>query len=73
MPKTPSVILREKMFENGLELLDIYHRKDGDVIRFKDRMTGRVFIYNSKKHVRDFVDEKDYQELINELLKITRS
>lgn len=73
MPKTPNVILRDKMLSNGLELLDIYHMKDKDIIRFKDRMTGKIYLFESKKHIRDFVEEKDYNNLINKMLEIIRS
>ena len=73
MPKTPGVILREKMYAKGLELLDIYHRKDGDLIRFKDRISGKVYLYATKKHVRDLVEDKEYDELVEEMLKQVRS
>ncbi len=73
MPKTPSVVLRDKMLKKGLELLDIYHMKDKDLIRFKDRMTGKVYLIESKKHVRDLVEDKDYDELINKMIELTRS
>ncbi len=69
MPKTPSVLLKEEMFKKGLDLLDIYHHRDGDIIRFKNRLTGKVYLYISKKHVRDLVDVGELKKLIEELVK----
>jgi len=72
MPKTPSVILRDKMSRHGFELLDIYHVKQGDLIRFKDKTTGVVRVVRIEKHVRDFVDEKDYEELIKKIMESSK-
>jgi len=72
MPKTPSVLLRDRMSRQGFELLDIYHVKRGDLIRFKDRTTGVVRVVSIEKHVRDFVDEKDYEELIKKILESSK-
>jgi hypothetical protein len=53
MPKTPSVILRNELEKRQIELLDIYHLKDKDIIRVKDKLSGKVFLYESKTFVRD--------------------
>jgi len=73
MPKTPSVILKEKLRLHNLELLDIYHFKDKDIIRYKDRATNKVYLYLSKKHVRDLIDSKELDTLVDELVKHARS
>jgi len=73
MPKAPSIVLREKMRVHNLELLDIYHFKDKDIIRYKDRSANKVYLYFSKKHVRDLVDSKELDALVDELVKHARS
>lgn len=72
MPKTPSTILRLEMFKKGLELLDIYHSKEGDIIRYKDTASGKVYLYVSKKHIRDYIQRDEIVNLVNELIKNTR-
>ncbi len=69
MPKTPSIILREKLYSKGYELLDIYHLKDKDIIRLKNRITNKVYLYESKKHVRDLISDKDIDKLVNNILE----
>jgi len=73
MPKTPSVVLREKLRLHNLELLDIYQFKDKDIIRYKDRGTNKVYLYFSGKRVRDLVDPKELDILVSELVKHARS
>jgi len=73
MPKTASVVLGEKLKLHNLELLDIYHFKDKDIIRYKDRAANKVYLYFSKKHVRDLVDSKELDTLVDELVKHARS
>lgn len=72
MPKTPSITLRLEMSKKGLELLDIYHGKDNDIIRYRDNLTGKVYLYISKKHVRDYVQRDEIISLVNELIKNSR-
>ncbi|ABN69621.1 hypothetical protein Smar_0513 [Staphylothermus marinus F1] len=66
MPKTPSIILREELAKRQLELLDIYHGKEKDIIRVKDKMTGKVFLYETKTFVRD-MDKDRIIELANSI------
>ncbi|ADI31422.1 hypothetical protein [Staphylothermus hellenicus] len=66
MPKTPSVILREELAKRQLELLDIYHGKEKDIIRVKDKMSGKVFLYETKTFVRD-MDKDRITELANNI------
>lgn len=66
MPKAPSVILREELAKRQLELLDIYHGKEKDIIRVKDKMTGKVFLYETKTFVRD-MDKDRIAELANNI------
>jgi len=53
----------------NLELLDIYHMKDRDIIRYKDRATNKVYLYASKKRVRDLTDLKEIDALVEDLIK----
>ncbi|MEM0380315.1 MAG: hypothetical protein QXX35_04510 [Desulfurococcaceae archaeon] len=73
MPKTPSVILRIELSKKGFELLDVYFTKEGDIIRYKDTSSGRVYLYFSKKHVRDFIQRDEIVNLVNELVNNARS
>lgn len=73
MPKTPSTILRLEMSKKGLELIDIYHGKESDVIRYKDIVSGKVYLYVSKKHIRDYIQRDEVINLVNELVKNAKS
>ncbi len=73
MPKTPSKILADLLSKEQVELLDIYHRKDGDIIRVKDKLSGKVDLYVSKTHVRDIVSEEDLAKLASEIIAKIRS
>jgi len=68
MPKTPSVILREKLRRKGIELLDIYHGREKDIVRFKTVIDGKVYLYEIKQHVRDMVKEEDIDKLVEEIV-----
>ncbi len=73
MPKTPSRILADLLSKEQVELLDIYHRKDGDIIRVKDKLTGKVELYISKTHARDIVSSDDLAKLANDIIAKIRS
>ncbi len=66
MPKTPGVILRELLDKKQIELLDIYHRKDKDIIRVKDKLTGKVILVESKTFVRD-MDKEELSKLADKI------
>ncbi|MET1159900.1 MAG: hypothetical protein ABWW65_02970 [Thermoprotei archaeon] len=68
MPKTPSVIVREELWKRGYELLDIYHYKDKDILRVKHRGTGKVFLYEIRKHVRDLTNREEIINLVNSII-----
>ncbi len=72
LPKTRSVVLREMLEKKQIELLDIYHRRDGDLIRVKDKLTGKVGLYTSKTHVRDIVDDNELLKLADDVEKSLR-
>ncbi len=69
MPKTMSVLLREEFLRNGYELLDIYRFKDHDVIRFRHKLTGKIYIVESKRHVTELTGLEDVQELVRSLVE----
>ncbi len=72
MPKTPSVILKGLLVKKQIELLDIYHGKEKDIIRVKDRLSGKVTLYESSTHVRDIVEKSDLEKLAEEIEKVLR-
>ncbi len=72
MPKTPSVILRNLLEKKQIELLDIYHGKDRDIIRVKDKLTGKVGLYISKTHIRDIVSSEELEKLASAIEKELR-
>jgi hypothetical protein len=67
MPKTPSVILKKLLEDRQIELLDIYHYRDKDIIRVKDKLSGKVDLYVSKTHVRDMADKAELEKLASEI------
>ncbi len=69
MPKTMSVLLREEFERNGYELLDIYRFKDHDLVRFRHKLTGRVYVASSKIHVSDLASPEEIHELVGKLVK----
>ncbi len=71
MPKTPSIILRNELEKRQIELLDIYHLKDKDIIRVKDKLSGRVFLYESKTFVRD-MDNNTIAKLADNIQSVVR-
>ncbi|RLG81419.1 MAG: hypothetical protein DRO13_01230 [Thermoprotei archaeon] len=73
MPKTPSVILREELSRMGYELLDIYQYRDRDIIRIKHRMSGKIFLYETKRHVRDLVSRDEIRELASSIAEYYES
>ncbi len=72
MPKTRSVVLRSMLEKKQIELLDIYHTRDGDIIRVKDRLTGKVGLYTTKAHVRDIVDDGELAKIAEAVEKSLR-
>ncbi len=70
MPKTPSVILREELKSRNIELLDIYSFKDHDVIRVRDKLTGKVALYTSKRKVNTLSSKEEIVKLADELKKL---
>ncbi len=73
MPKTPSVLLRMALEKRQIELLDIYHSKEKDLIRVKDKLTGKVILYESKRHVRDLTGAEEIEKLVDEIEKALKS
>jgi hypothetical protein len=72
VPKTPSIVLKKLLEKEQVELLDIYHRSDGDIIRVKDKLTGKVGLHTVKMHVRDIIDEDKMRELAAAIVKELR-
>ncbi len=72
MPKTPSVILKKLLEDRQIEMLDIYHYRDKDIIRVKDKLSGRVELYVSKTHVRDMVDKESLEKLASDIEALLR-
>jgi hypothetical protein len=69
MPKTPSVLLREELAQRNIELLDIYSFKDRDIIRARDKLTGRIIMYVSKRKVSTLTSKDEIVKLVEEMLR----
>uniref|UniRef100_A0A7C2BLE3 Uncharacterized protein n=1 Tax=Thermosphaera aggregans TaxID=54254 RepID=A0A7C2BLE3_9CREN len=69
MAKNPSVLLANELVKHGFELLDVYHTREGDLIRVVEKLTGRVVLVKSKTPVSSITGANDMAGLVNEILK----
>ncbi|MEM0355323.1 MAG: hypothetical protein QXY53_01420 [Desulfurococcaceae archaeon] len=73
MPKNPSVIFREELAKHGYELLDIYRYRDRDIVRFLDKNSGRVLLYESKKHIDELNTIDEVRSIVSEIMNYIRT
>ena len=69
MPKNKTEWLRAELDKLGLELLDIYGFKDVDHIRVKDKLTGKVSLYKSKRKIATLASVEEARALAQEIAK----
>lgn len=72
MPKTPSVLLREELVKYGYELLDVYRYRDRDLVRLLDKQSGRVIIYESKKHIDELNTVDEIKSVVSEIINYVK-
>lgn len=72
MPKSPSVLLKLELSKHGYEVLDIYEFRDKDVIRVKVKSTGKVFLYESKKHVKELNRVDELKALVSDIVSYVK-
>jgi len=73
MPKTISVLLRSELLRHNIELLDIYRFSNKDVVRVRDRASGRVIVYALKTPLSSVTSRDDLGKVVNEILGIYRA
>jgi len=73
MPKTISVLLRNELLRHNIELLDIYRFSNKDVVRVRDRVSGRVAVYALKSPLSSVTSRDDLVKVVNEILGIYRA
>ncbi|MCY0868041.1 MAG: hypothetical protein OWQ48_02265 [Desulfurococcus sp.] len=73
MPKTASVLLREALAKLDIELLDLYSFRDKDVIRVRDKASGRVAVLNLKTRVSSVTSRDDAVKVAGEVKSLLSS
>ncbi|MGB9827233.1 hypothetical protein IMZ38_03250 [Thermosphaera chiliense] len=69
MAKNPSVLLASELVKHGFVLLDVYHTREGDLIRAVEKITGKVVLVKSKTPVSSITGLNDIAALVNEVSK----
>jgi len=73
MPKTISVLLRSELLRHNVELLDIYRFSNKDIVRVRDRVSGKVAVYALKSPLSSVTSRDDLVKVVNEVLGIYRA
>ncbi|ADV64457.1 hypothetical protein [Desulfurococcus mucosus] len=73
MPKTVSVLLRRELLKRDLELLDIYRFSDREVVRIKDRVSGKVMVHVLKTRLPSILSQEDLARIASEIASTVRS
>ncbi|MEM0378378.1 MAG: hypothetical protein QXP68_01800 [Thermosphaera sp.] len=69
MPKNPTILLSDELSKHGFELLDVYHGRDGDVIRALEKTSGRVVILKSKMPISSATSREEISSIAEEIVK----
>lgn len=73
MPKNPSVMLRIELAKHGFELLDIYRYRDRDLVRFLDKQSGKVILFESKKHIDELNTIDEVRSVVSEIANYVKA
>lgn len=72
MPKSPSILLKLELNKHGYEVLDIYEFRDKDLIRVKIKSSSKVFLFETKKHVKELNRTEEVKTLVSEILNYVK-
>lgn len=72
MPKTPSILLKNELIKYGYELLDVYRYRDRDLVRLLDKHSGKVIIYESKKHIDELNTADEIKSIVSEIINYVK-